>query len=166
MFALDPTTLRETVTNRAAFDDELAQLRAAQARGADVRAQLVPMMRIAGLLDDAERHARDFLGSLDPTLSPARTHAARLRLARVLTYRARFDDALRLFDIVVDQTSGALHASALFQRALCRFERAGPGDLLAARTDLDNCLAIREAIGAPADLLETTRVAAARIDRG
>lgn len=167
MYDIDPLTLRERITDQDAFDHELAQLRAAFANGSDVRAQLVPMLRIAGRLDEAERMGRDYLGQLDPDISPARAHAARLRLAHVLQYQGRFDEALTLFDAVVAATSGSLHAFALQHRGKCLLEcglaQRDTVQLRAALADLENAHALRQALQVADELIASSSLAVNRV---
>ncbi|WP_143180447.1 hypothetical protein [Bowdeniella nasicola] len=166
MYVIDPVTLRERITDQDAFDHELGQLRAAQARGADVRAQLVPMLRIAGFLNDAERMGRDYLGQLDPDVSPARAHAARLRLAHVVQYQGRFEEARQLFDVVVEATAGSLQAFAYQHRGKCLLEEGqetGSLELLkAGLADLETALTMRREMGSDAELIESSALAVNR----
>lgn len=171
---IDPVTLRERVSDPAALE------RWCDAHPQDPMA--VPLLRMLERLDEAEAAGRASLEA--PGLHPVSRALRRARMAHVLQWQGRFDEADAEFSRAAeetgmsdDPTSGSsllALASVLQHRAKNRFEHAlvasaaerpqRAEDLArAAREDAERALALQTAFGAGEDQLASTRSTIARI---
>lgn len=175
-FTTDPATLRESVDRPEALAHWCA------ANPEDPRT--VAHLRILDRLEEAEELGRRLLA--DPSLHPVSRAVRRTRLAQVLQWQGRFEEADEEFALAAEETglsddptsasSILALASVLHQRAASRFENAvvaaaADRPRLAERLrtsaleDARRALAIRERLGAPEGQVLSSRESVGRLER-
>ncbi|PZR53118.1 hypothetical protein DNL40_08935 [Xylanimonas oleitrophica] len=156
-YTIDPVTLREVPDDVGAARAHVAAL---TARGPDGDAERVFWLRVLGELDEAARLGRAVVQRAEP--GTAQHAAALLRLAHVLQWQGRFAEADALFDDALRQARRlehtALTAFALQHSAKSLFDQRRHAEALDRFTE---ALRLREADGAPADQIASTRQALA-----
>lgn len=158
MFHIDDETLREVVDDRARAAARLTELEQQDTPGS--RAERVIILRSLGRLTEAEE-----LGRIDLAESagdPRRQVAATIRLAHVLHWQERWQEAEDLFrqasDLADILDEDILRAFALHQLGKLLFDR---GRFAGAEFRFRTALRLREIAGAPPSQLETSREAVA-----
>ncbi|WP_166356339.1 tetratricopeptide repeat protein [Phytoactinopolyspora limicola] len=159
MYRIDDETLREVLTDPAAAAERVAEL--AQPPLDDQPGPVgerISLLRMLGRLDEAEalgRHALSLAAK-----GSRRAVAASLRLAHVLQWQGRFDEADDRF------TRALADATRLGDDTLLAFAHQHYGKSLfdqgraaAAAEQFGAALRLREAVDAPADQLASSRQA-------
>jgi tetratricopeptide (TPR) repeat protein len=165
VYRIDGQTLREVLDDPAAAARRVAELEAPPYED-DPRAvgERVTLLRMLGRLEDAETLARH---ALTLTAGHARRQvAASLRLAHVLHWQERFDEADQLFTdalkTAADLGDAALQAFAHQHYGKSLFDQ---GQLAEAAEQFTAALRLRENVGAPEDQLASSRQALAAATR-
>lgn len=177
-FLIDPQTLRDRPVDEAATRARLSELEAA---GEEGEAECVPLLRMLGETARACEVGWRVLGRLggpgDPEalersgVIPIDSARAAIRLAHALHWNGDLDLADDLYSTVIRSLANAameddprvpeLEAFAHQHLGKLRFEE-GRYDI--ARFHFEHALGLREKIGAPADQIESTRQALARVE--
>ncbi|HEU0042713.1 MAG TPA: tetratricopeptide repeat protein [Jiangellaceae bacterium] len=158
MFHIDDETLREVVDDRARAVARLTELE--RHDDPDSRAERVIILRSLKRLTEAEQLGRVDL--VESSEDPRRQVAATIRLAHVLHWQERWEEAEDLFrqarDLADILDDDILRAFALHHLGKLLFDR---GRFAGAEFRFRTALRLRELAGAPPGQLESSRDAVA-----
>lgn len=178
-FVIDPETLRDRPADESAARARLVEL---EAMGEEGDAARVPLLRMLGEVDQAcELGWRVLARAGGPSdaealatsgVVPVDAAKAAIRLAHALHWKGDFATAGDLYSTVIRSLANAnmegdprvpeLEAFAHQHLGKMRFDE---GKLDVARFHFEHALDLREKTGAPADQIESTRQALARVSQ-
>lgn len=168
-YRIDQETNRDVVDDVAAAQARLAYLAGRSDLAA--RGERVALLRVLGRLEEAEREGRAAYDLARRHGTPRQRVAAQIRLAHVVQYQRRWEQADAMLDealAMARRLDDPLMEAFAHQHAGRNF--ADQDRYAEAVAAFRKALALREAHGAPADQLQSTRgalrVAEARLREG
>lgn len=173
-YVIDPASLREVVTNEAAVDSRIEEL---ENIGESGDAERISWLRMLGRLQEAEKLGWITLvksgGATDTrqivTPLPFHAVASALRLAHVLHWQKKYNQADRLFTAALESAQSEIDSSEInlvAARSLTAFAwqhigklRFDQGQFADALRSFESALVLRQELQSPEDQLASTRQA-------